>query len=62
VVLAARDAGDTVTVDTGIYARTEFSTGTAVAIDSYVYPADMLRLIAELSTRLEFTVTTVAPG
>lgn len=35
--------------------------GTAVAVDSYRYPADLLHLLAELSAGLEWTVTSISP-
>jgi hypothetical protein len=58
---SAQASGDRLAVDTGVYARSHFNPGIAVAVDAYRFPFGLLGLLAELSIDLEFTVTSVSP-
>lgn len=57
----AQRSGDHITIDTGVYARSEFKPGIAVTVDAYRYSPDLLMLLVDVSASLEFTVTSVSP-
>jgi hypothetical protein len=54
-------AGDRATVDVGVYARTRFDDGVAVAVDVYRFPPSALRLLSDYSLTLEVSVNTISP-
>jgi hypothetical protein len=61
ILLTVQTSGDRITVDTGVYARSEFEPGVALTVDAYRYSPELLMLIAEVSASLELTVTSISP-
>lgn len=61
VLVTVKRCGDTASVDTGLYARSEFPAGIAVTTDCYPYPPDALTLLGELSLTLEVSVSSISP-